>query len=133
MNAITNLEKVNLKLRGMSCAACASSIEQAIRTIPGVSECSVNFAAERAVVNYDSSQTSIQEIQDAVVEAGYSANYVQDQDLFVEEDLEQTARKAESRNLQQKIIVGGIVSIILIIGSLPMMTGLKMKLKRMVI
>ena len=129
MNATTTLEKVNLKLRGMSCAACASTVEQAIRTVPGVTECSVNFGAERAVVQYNSHQTSIQAIQDAVAQAGYTAHSLQDRDLFSEEDgMEQTAHKAESRDLQQKIIVGGIISIILIIGSLPMMTGLEIPL-----
>ncbi|HAJ64463.1 MAG TPA: hypothetical protein DCP31_38885, partial [Cyanobacteria bacterium UBA8543] len=36
-----------LKLRGMGCASCANSIEEAIRSVPGVSECQVNFGAEQ--------------------------------------------------------------------------------------
>ena len=129
MNATTNREKVNLKLRGMSCAACASSIESAIRSLPGVAECNVNFGVEQAAIKYDSRQTNIREIQEAVENAGYSAYSLQEQEMVTgEDDTEKLARKAESRDLLSKIMVGGIISIILIIGSLPMMTGLELPL-----
>lgn len=49
-----------LKLRGMSCASCASSIEDAIRSVPGVSECNVNFGAEQATVKYDPRKTILE-------------------------------------------------------------------------
>ncbi len=129
MNGNTNIENVNLKLRGMSCAACASSIESAIRAVPGVAECNVNFSAEQAAVKYNPRQTNIREIQGAVETAGYSAYSLQEQEMVTgEDDAEKAARQAESRDLIRKIIVGGIISIILIIGSLPMMTGLELSL-----
>ena len=122
-----NVENVNLKLRGMSCASCASSIEEAIRNVPGVAECNVNFGAEQAKVSYNPRQTNIEEIQDAVDSAGYSAYSLQEQEMFTgEDDVEKTVRQAESRDLIRKIIVGSIISIILIVGSLPMMTGLEL-------
>jgi P-type Cu+ transporter len=127
MKTATNLENINLKLRGMSCAACASSIESVIRDVPGVAECNVNFGAEQAAVQYNPRQTSIEEIQKAVAEAGYTAYSIPDQDMVTgEDDSEKATRKAESRALIRKIIVGGVISLILIIGSLPMMTGLKL-------
>ena len=129
MNATANLEHVNLKLRGMSCAACASSIESAVGAVPGVIECNVNFGAEQAAIKYNPRQTSIREIQGAVEKAGYSAYSLQEQEMVTgEDDAEKAARKAESRDLIRKIIFGGIISIILIIGSLPMMTGLELAL-----
>jgi Cu+-exporting ATPase len=39
------MDNLTLKLRGMSCASCANSIEDAIRSVPDVSACSVNKAA----------------------------------------------------------------------------------------
>jgi Cu+-exporting ATPase len=127
MNATTDVEKVTLKLRGMSCAACASNIESAIRAVPGVVECNVNFGAEQAALQYNPRQTSIEAIQRAVVEAGYAAYSLQDQDMITgEDDAEQVTRQAESRTLIRKIIVGGVISLILITGSLPMMTGLEL-------
>ncbi len=132
MNASTNIgniEKVNLRLRGMSCASCASSIEEAVIAVVGVSECHVNFATEQATVKYNPHQTSIEDIQDAVTAAGYAAYSLQQSAMVTEEDdVEQAARKAESRDLISKIIVGGVISLLLIFGSLPMMTGLTLPL-----
>lgn len=127
MNTTTDVEKVTLKLRGMSCAACANSIESAIRAVPGLVECNVNFGAEQAALQYNPRQTSIEAIQRAVAEAGYTAYSLEDQDMITgEDDAEQATRQAESRDLIRKIIVGGVISLILITGSLPMMTGLEL-------
>ena len=125
MNSTSNLEKVNLKLRGMGCAACANSIEEAIINTPGVKECQVNFGVEQASIKYNPQQVTIADIQNAVEEAGYSAFPLRDEEILMEEDdSEQAFRKTESRNLIRKVIVGGVISFILIFGSLPMMTGL---------
>ncbi len=119
------MDTLTLKLRGMSCASCASNIEEAIRSVPGVSECNVNFGAEQATVKYNPQKTNLEKIQQAVEEAGYSAYSLQEQEMITgEDDAEKAARKAESRDLLFKVVVGGVISIILIVGSLPMMTGL---------
>jgi Cu+-exporting ATPase len=109
----------------MNCASCAKHIEEAIQSVPGVSQCSVNYGTEQTSVIYDPGQTDINSIQAAVQAAGYSAQAIQEQDLLVgEDDTERRARKLESRDLAQKVWLGGIISVILVIGSLPMMTGL---------
>lgn len=118
-------DNATFKLRGMSCASCANSIEDAIRSLPGVSVCSVNFGAELASVTYDPKRTDLEAIQDAVDAAGYSAQPVQEQDMLTgDDDSERKARLTESRELTRKVWFGGIISAILVIGSLPMMTGL---------
>ncbi|WP_416667103.1 heavy metal translocating P-type ATPase [Egbenema bharatensis] len=119
------METATLKLRGMSCASCATNIEQIIRSVPGVRECNVNFGAEQAIVTYDADKTAVATIQTAVDEAGYTAIPFQDQDpLGGEDDEERAARQAELRDLKRRLIFGGVVTTILVIGGLPMMTGL---------
>lgn len=119
------MDTLTLKLRGMSCASCASNIEEVIRSLPGVSECNVNFGAEQATLKYNPKQTNLEKIQNAVEEAGYSAYSLQDQKMITgEDDAHKAARKAELRNLLIKLVVGGVISILLVLGSLPMMTGL---------
>ena len=126
MNTATKTEKINLKLRGMSCAACASSIESVISNVPGVESCNVSFGAEQAAIAYNPRRTNIHEIQNAVESAGYSSYSLQEQEMITgEDDEEKAARIAESQDLLRKVIVGGIISSILVIGSLPMMTGLQ--------
>jgi Cu+-exporting ATPase len=118
------MENTILKLRGMSCASCANNIETAIRSVPGVSECAVNFGAEQASVTYDPQRTDIQAIQSAVDEAGYVASPIEHDVLSEADDEEKTARQAEHRDLTRKVWVGGIISLILLVGSLPAMLGL---------
>ncbi|NJR48826.1 MAG: heavy metal translocating P-type ATPase [Leptolyngbyaceae cyanobacterium CSU_1_3] len=114
-----------LKLRGMSCAACANNIEQAIRRVSGVAEASVNFGAEQATVTYDLQRTDLEAIQEAVYEAGYSAFSLPELERVTgEDDAEKTARMAESQALTRKIWLGSAIGAVLLIGSLPMMTGL---------
>jgi len=119
------MDTATLKLRGMSCASCANSIEDAIRSVAGVSECSVNFGVEQASVTYDPQKTNLNAIQAAVDAAGYSAQAIQEQDLLTgDDDAERQTRQAESRDLQRKVWTGGIISTILVVGSIPAMTGL---------
>jgi len=118
------MENATMKLRGMSCASCANTIEDAIRSVPGVEACNVNFGTEQATVIYDPKQTNLGIIQDAVDAAGYVAKPLKAEDLSTNNDAEQQERLAETRQLLQKLWLGGIVSAILLIGSLPMMTGL---------
>lgn len=121
------MENATLKLRGMSCASCARSIEDAISSVPGVNECIVNFGAEQATIQYDPRRTDLEVIQEAVDAAGYSAYPLQEQNLMAgEDDAEKKHRLKESRDLKAKVTVGGIISIVLLIGSLPMMTGLNL-------
>ncbi|MBD2362539.1 copper-translocating P-type ATPase [Anabaena minutissima FACHB-250] len=119
------MDNATLKLRGMSCAACAKNIEDAILAVPGVAECSVNFGVEQATIKYDAKTADLQTIQGAVSAAGYSAYPLQEQTLMTgEDDEDKRHRQQESRDLQQKLTVGGIISVVLLIGSLPMMTSL---------
>lgn len=121
------MENLTLKLRGMSCASCASNIEDAIQAVPGVSDCNVNFGAEQATINYDPQKTNLEKIQDAVEAAGYSAYSLQEQEMVTgEDDAEKAERMAESRDLLIKVVVGSVISVILIVGTLPHMTGLNL-------
>jgi P-type Cu+ transporter len=119
------MENATLKLRGMSCASCARSVEAAIISVRGVNECIVNFGAEQATVKFDPRKTDLQTIQDAVDAAGYSAYPLQQQNVIAQEDDdEKRDRKRQERELSRKVVVSGILSAVIVIGSIPMMTGL---------
>ena len=129
MTTTDKIKKINLGLQGMSCASCGNRIEKVISNLPGVKSCNVNFAMEQAAIAYNPLQTSTEEIQKAVVEAGYSSYPVQKLESIRESNRDrEVAQQAISRNFKLKIIVGSIVSLILIFGSLPMMTGLDLPL-----
>lgn len=110
-----------LHITGMSCAACASSVEKAIQHVDGVVACTVNFGVQEATVEYDTSQTSLPTIQQAVTRAGYGA--VPAVEFGTPATTDAAAEPARSP-LLPKVIVGGIISAIIVIGSIPAMTGL---------
>ena len=63
----------HLRLGGIWCAACATTIEEALRAVPGVREARANAAAERATVVWDPAQTKVSRLLAAVRGAGYAA------------------------------------------------------------
>ena len=65
------METANFKLGGISCASCVKTIEQALRSLPGVQESSVNFATEEANVEYDASHLTPDQIIKAVKDVCY--------------------------------------------------------------
>ena len=56
------LDKVQLKIGGMSCQSCASNIETAVGALPGVGKTTVNFAAGSASIEYSPDVVSLSEI-----------------------------------------------------------------------
>ena len=64
-------ETLTVEIGGMSCATCASTNREAIESVPGVIEASVNFAGDEATVAYNPVDTDIDGIYDAIEEAGY--------------------------------------------------------------
>lgn len=117
------METLTLKLRGMSCASCAKSIEKAISDVPGVTDSTVNFGMEQATITYNPKKTNLDKIQAAVAEAGYSSS-PQEDITSGDDETETVARLAQLKQLQRKVAVGAVISTILVIGSLPAMTGL---------
>ena len=65
------LEKATLQITGMHCASCAAAIEDSLNKVEGVSKAAVNFATEKAYVEYDPSKANPQALEQAVKEAGY--------------------------------------------------------------
>ncbi|TVP64243.1 MAG: heavy metal translocating P-type ATPase [Nodularia sp. (in: Bacteria)] len=118
------MDTLTLKLRGMSCASCANNIDQAIRSVPGVIDCNVNFGVEQANINYDPKRTDLKKIQAAIDAAGYSSALVQEDILAGEDEAEKAIKLAEDQEITRKVIVGGVIGIIMFVGSIPMMTGL---------
>ncbi|MGL5081094.1 MAG: heavy metal translocating P-type ATPase [Microcoleaceae cyanobacterium] len=121
------METTYLRLQGMSCAACANKIEHAIQQVSGVIECQVSFGAEQATVQYNPEQTNLPAIQQAVTNAGYRSRPLEDFTNFTDQVSQQDQ---ENRQLEQhlirKVVICGIVSALLVIGSLPMMLGIKL-------
>ncbi|MEG1254263.1 heavy metal translocating P-type ATPase [Clostridium sp.] len=66
------MENKSFKIQGMTCSACSNRVERAINKLDGVEKASVNFATETLSVEFDKEKLNSQNIEDAVVKAGYS-------------------------------------------------------------
>lgn len=64
-------KKVEIKITGMTCATCATTIEKSLLSLKGVSKAEVNLAKETASVEYDSNKLKINDLDNAVKDAGY--------------------------------------------------------------
>jgi len=65
------MKKITLPIKGMTCASCAMTIEKVISKLDGVSAVNVNFATEKASVEYEPEKISISRINDAIKKYGY--------------------------------------------------------------
>jgi Cu+-exporting ATPase len=64
-------ERVDLPVSGMTCAACARSIERTLASCPGVVEARVNLAANTATVEYDPAHGGVHDFVGAIEDLGY--------------------------------------------------------------
>ena len=86
--------KIELPITGMTCANCAMNIERVLkRKVAGITDASVNFATERAIVEYVPTVVSLDGIIAAIKKAGYGT--VAPDDIMDAQDAEQAARNAE--------------------------------------
>jgi Cu+-exporting ATPase len=107
-------QAVTLPVTGMSCAACARTIQRTLEAVPGVSAAGVNFATNRATVRFDPSVVSIDGLADAVRSVGYEALTLGGSEADGErsiEDVEQQVREAEYRRLRRRLLVAVALSV----------------------
>jgi len=113
-----------LDISGMTCAACAASVEKALSRVDGVSQADVNLALERANVEFDGTGGS-EALIHAVERAGYGASLRASggarQDKA--DEAREVARRAEERQTLLRFAASAVLSTILVVGTLPMMIG----------
>ncbi len=64
-------EKAQIAITGMTCTNCAATIEKGLASVPGVENVRVNFASEKATVDYNPADVSLKTLQDTITELGY--------------------------------------------------------------
>lgn len=117
------MAKITFTVGGMRCAACAHVITAAVHQVPGVDGCEVNFGAAQATVTYDPQRVSAEILQRAIVQAGYSAHPLTDGGILTDLNAEERAHRATTEQLQHRLLLAGGATLVLVVGSLPMMLG----------
>lgn len=68
------LKKIVLPIRGMHCVSCAANIENVLKKNAGIKTVSVNFATEKAVIEFDEEKISLEKIAEIINNTGYKAS-----------------------------------------------------------
>ncbi|MGE5361274.1 MAG: heavy metal translocating P-type ATPase [Bacteroidales bacterium] len=114
-------KQATIPIGGMTCAACVRAVERAVGKVPGVSQVSVNFATEKAVVHYDAGTTRLSAIKQAINKAGYVALAA---DTVEKVDEHKRAKEREVRVLWTKFAVSAAASLPLLYLAMGPMIGL---------
>jgi len=64
-------KNVIIPVTGMTCATCAATVSKALGDVKGVARANVNFANEKALVEYEGDAPDVNELVHAVKDAGY--------------------------------------------------------------
>ena len=107
-----------LTVGGMTCTACVSHVEHALRGVPGIIEASVNLATERARVSYIPGLAGVTEFRDALEDSGYRLEGIEGDARDTAAELERLSRSEEIRHYRNRCAFAVAVGVILLLGSM---------------
>lgn len=64
---------VMIKVEGMHCGGCASSVAKALKATDGVEDVQVSHEKGEAVIRYDDQKVTIAKLQEVITNAGFKA------------------------------------------------------------
>jgi Cu+-exporting ATPase len=99
-------QKSVLAISGMTCASCVNRVQKALSKVSGVIEATVNFATEKATVEYIADQVTTGDLGRAIAAIGYT---VVEMDESRDVDSEKAARETEFKKLKRKFLIGIIM------------------------
>ncbi len=67
------MKEVVLKIKGMHCEGCSTRLEKVLNNQDGVEEAKVSLEKAEANIKFDETQTSVDELKEAVEDAGFEA------------------------------------------------------------
>ncbi len=112
---------LELAVTGMHCAACSSRIERVVGAMPGVTQASVNLAAETGKFVFDPQTITPRDIRRAIRDLGFSSESLTTTDFF-------KARRTEAENalhaLRRELVPAMVLAGLLLYVSMGHMLGL---------
>jgi Cu+-exporting ATPase len=113
------MQKIEIPVGGMTCAACQARVQRALAKAPGVEDATVNLLLHNASVTFDPDATSPQQLVDAIRKTGYEAELPAAGGesgwaaAFARQEEEERLQSAELRRLAWKAgvsLVAGVVA-----------------------
>lgn len=107
MASLENIETLSLPVLGMTCAACAGSVESIIGSQPGVNKAEVNYATQSVKILFRPDQVQPTTFQKAVQSIGY--------DLILDTESGKEKQEEVQRNnyeaLKKRMVAAGVLTL----------------------
>ncbi|MBV4430466.1 heavy metal translocating P-type ATPase [Clostridium tyrobutyricum] len=113
------IKNSSLKIYGMTCTLCAITIETAVNEIEGINKINVSYAAEKAKLQYDNKETTLDNIKEKIELLGFSVG--EENEKNTSNGL--TREEIERNKLRNLFIISAILSAPLILGMILGGTG----------
>jgi len=112
---------VDLPVTGMSCAACARSIENQLLSTVGVTRAHVNFATQTATVDFDPARVATGALIDAIEELGYGVPAPVEGEIGEDgQDVAEQARLREYAALRRRLWIAAAFALpVIVLGMWP--------------
>jgi P-type Cu+ transporter len=110
-------ESISGKVKGMSCTACSASIERNLKKMEGIISVAVNFAAEKASIEYDSEKVKLSDIRNKIAKLGYE---------LVLENIEDPKEEVDEDEVRMKKAKAQMISALLLSASIMILMGIHM-------
>ncbi len=113
-------EHVELPITGMTCASCANRVERGLNKLDGVTA-TVNYATEKATVDFDPGSVEPAQLIAAVQAAGYEASLPVADDLAAQDDTDADAAAADPlAPLRTRLILSALLGLpVLLLSMIP--------------
>jgi P-type Cu+ transporter len=116
--------KMTIPVSGMTCAACQARVQRTLLKTPGVRDAAVNLMMNSATVDFDPRLATPQSLVDAITATGYGAALPSAAaDAFEEQVAREHAQRDEFAELRTKAIVSGMIGVVMMIISMPLMAA----------
>ncbi|MEM5874814.1 MAG: heavy metal translocating P-type ATPase [Candidatus Aenigmatarchaeota archaeon] len=109
------MKKVTIPILGMHCAACAREIESRLKKLDGIIKVNVNFATEKAFIEFDENLINESKIYSTIEQLGYKV--IEEVEKVI--DKEKEAREKEIKTLKSLFLFSLLLSIPIFLISMP--------------
>lgn len=113
METTTDIKKVTLPVTGMSCAACAVSVESMLGHTKGVIHAGVNYANQSVSVAYDPELVDLPDMDQVLQSIGYGLIIEDDEDDAIAE--QEKIQHERYRKLKNNAIYTGILTVPIVV------------------
>ena len=97
--------KKQIAILGMMCAGCSARVEQKLNSLEGITSVSVSLPTRTALVEYDESRITLQQMKDELGKIGY--------DMVIEEDRNVEAiERRQYTSLRQKVVLSWLFALL---------------------